>query len=676
MAAYTKEASAAADGSTSYISAYDAIISRRESLRSAQPCSLVSLGCAQSYIYQDGFLCYVQEGRLRILCTYQDCETEVIANSYGTWDDEKRAAESYPPTTLHTMNFPFGTALVDQDSDLEPVICAFGTRPFQIPQPDLASWALNVPSTGSWYRMTEDVLVSGSHRGIGHNGHHEWVLDVLTREAHTTGFHLRNSIQLERFFGVDVGQTVAFEIFDGYLYAISNTSSPEVEEIDWTSYYHCYRLSVDDVEAKNLLYRQFWRRQHREGPINDSWTCLSIQKDEENGKVTICESRREWKNASSTQERTFYLTPMVFDCVDDSMEGEWSSQEGDKRSSGEDDAYQGPSVTSDALHVSSPGERSDDAGHSSSSNQVPGTTSHSKSSRKTNAFYPPNDVLVSAIDENVNHPLYEPAKIRPPRSFHPEFPPSIPSSMQKTYILTNTKHRSYSLASSAFIDVVTEDSKRAFNTAQISLRIGSRSLASPLDAETGLIRKPSADEQGKPIQGSDERFRHNGIHLWPPPSAPDGLLDILQIKGSSRKVEATADERSIVLAIGSGPEKRLVLINFDSTIDFPGLPEMSLSRNGSFTRYGEEDGSNVVLQQQSAQDSSSCGTDRKGKKRENLESWDDTTDERSDKKVKIVSEREDADMDDATSDTSRHGCWTYEPAMWKSIGKGYRFVYR
>lgn len=120
-------------------------------------------------------------------------------------------------------------------------------------------------------------------------------------------------IQLKNFFGTDIGQTVAFEIIDGYFYAVSNQSTYEVEEIDWTSYYHCYRFPLGTEDHGKLQHKRIWRRQHREGPINDCWTSVSIHKDEKTGVVTIVEARREWIGGTSTQTRTFYFELLTFD---------------------------------------------------------------------------------------------------------------------------------------------------------------------------------------------------------------------------------------------------------------------------------------------------------------------------------------------------------------------------
>ena len=704
----------AADGIYSYTKAYQRIVSRREAFATAQPNSLVVLGDADSFVYSEGVLCWIQNHTVRIIDIHNDVGTQFVSVLPDMWEGavkEFGASEEHN-RLVHIIPFPGGKILL-QISEFEARIRAItriSPEDSKILKP---SHGPNFLRVSNWFRTWQDFIVCGNHTGIGANSHHEWVIQVFSQPG-TEGMTLNaDPIQLERFFGIDVGQTIVFEIFDGYFYAVSNTSSPEVEEIDWTSYYHCYRFPLHNAKQETLQYTQIWRRQHREGPINDSWTSLSLQKDEGTGKVTICEARREWKNGSSVQERNFYLQTLEFE---DSIDPVRNDEE-----TGNGEEFQ------DLQNLI---EHPDCSSRSDLSN-IPGPLQISDPSdtlRPTNSAYPPNDVLVTAIDET-NKPLYEPPRYRPPRGCHPESPASARTSLSKppkTYILTNTKHRSYNLASSAFLDVVTEDSKRAFNTAQISLRIGARSLDSPIDIETtGRLREPLVDEStGSPLPGSEERFRDRGIHLWPPLNvAPSELLEVLQIKGASRKVEAVTDERSIILAIGGGggggrTAKKLVLVNFDPAIRFPGLEEITLPRNDT---AGDASFGDVVLQStkwhqqnrdnHNPNNSASRDKDGKGKKRAHPEivmdadEGDSGSGSGSDTDQDIITAREkraksesrghhdeimvDDDVAITTTapaaapptwknkkDSKQQGQWTSEPAEWKRIGKGWHFIYR
>ncbi|KAF2397806.1 hypothetical protein EJ06DRAFT_523714 [Trichodelitschia bisporula] len=173
-------------------------------------------------------------------------------------------------------------------------------------------------------RNTDKYLFYGMHSVTGSHGHHEWIIRGISLDPNH-GFNKKEcnvdrygpnssiGIQLEDFPGADIGNTNAFLIHDGYFYAVSNCSSFNVIEVDWTSCYHCVRFSISDPDPEQVdTNRYLYRRQHYEGPIDDSWNDLTLQTSEHNPSLTIVEARREWYRGGSTQARTFYRTPMSF----------------------------------------------------------------------------------------------------------------------------------------------------------------------------------------------------------------------------------------------------------------------------------------------------------------------------------------------------------------------------
>ena len=122
-----------------------------------------------------------------------------------------------------------------------------------------------------------------------------------------------NPLILEDFAGSDIGQTVCFEIYQGQLYAVTNqVNFDEDEEMgSWVSFYVWACLPpTSDLERPRL--RKIWRRLHIEEPINDTWTTISLRKDESTGRLLILECRREWKEERVT---TFELTiPNPYHC--------------------------------------------------------------------------------------------------------------------------------------------------------------------------------------------------------------------------------------------------------------------------------------------------------------------------------------------------------------------------
>ena len=430
------------------------------------------------------------------------------------------------------LSFLYRAPISNPQYDTEEIwLLAVNVRE-DVPTSKRVRLAILVQNSKFLVRNDSHHLYVGSHDGMGSHGHHEWVFQ---------GYDLSNgqpiqSLQLPDFFGTDIRQTVVFEIYDGYLYAVSNQSSFEVEEIDWTSFYHCHRFPLHAPTPSFLQRTQIFRRQHRDGPINDSWTDLGLIKDERTGTLFITECRREWKHGMSTQQRTYYREPLPIEFCCESL----------------------------------PIELPDDA-----------------QERKT-IKYPANDPLVKVLDEK-SKASYSESVPRISRNFHPE-----PVTTTQTFLLAKTKYRNFIPASSAFLDLVIDDypprqPTQAFLPSrrwqqQLRLRIGSRIQASPIDPVTGRLYKLTLEETL--LEDSEERFIDRGIVLWPPVTAPTDLLDLLNpacVPDSTSRmigdVAAMADERSLVympapLFRQDGENRHIVLVNFDPAIRFRDLPSI------------------------------------------------------------------------------------------------------
>jgi hypothetical protein len=115
--------------------------------------------------------------------------------------------------------------------------------------------------------------------------------------------------------GSDSGQSIAFEIIDGKFYNLSKQTCFEVDEVDWTSHYHCFRFPVATPKPKTTersVKDKMWRRQHAEGPIDDRWSFIRLLRNARDPKqLQVLESRKEWLTGSSGR-RNYYTTPLVF----------------------------------------------------------------------------------------------------------------------------------------------------------------------------------------------------------------------------------------------------------------------------------------------------------------------------------------------------------------------------
>lgn len=563
-------------------------------------------------------MCYVDGDVIRILDVHRAADLEQIIDldRIGTqvWKGGKPFGRA---EVLHyqdgILSFLYRSPLSNGQYDTEETWLMAINIQNNIPTAKRVRLAMIMQNSKFFVRNDDRFLYVGTHDGRGNHGHHEWVLQGYD----LSNGHPSSSLQLPDLFGTELRQTVIFEVYDGYLYAVSNQSSFEVEEIDWTSYYHCYRFPLRDPTCQRLQRQKIYRRQHREGPINDSWTDLGLHKDERTGDLFISECRREWKDGVSTQQRTYYRSdPLAF--------------------------------TEEAFDA--------DAGP---------------------IAYPPNDPLVKALDDK-NRPLYSDPVPRIPRNYQPEpiaatrnFP------LAGTFLLAKTKHRTFIPASSAYFDLVVDGYPPRHPTPtppcprhwqqQLRLRIGSRILSSPIDPATKLLYEAWPKED--PIPGSEEHFTDRGIRLWPPATAPPELLDLLNpavVPDSTSRmigdVVAVADERTLIympapLFRHEGENRRIVLVNFDPGIRFRGMDGHALPVMHVTAVPGNEEGLEVTLREDRA------GQDKgKGKERES-----------SVMDVDSVSADDDGPETEAREERETRDWWGEKSATHLAVGRGYQF---
>lgn len=541
---YAKEAGLADRKMISYMTAVDRTFDRREAFALACPYSALVVGCGSSFLYRDGFLCYISQKMIRVLNVHEAARVENLIDleAMGRWLWPQVKIFSHVEL-LHYQEGILSFLYYSAKSAGGAGGSGRGERWLIVidirPDDPIVRLTIIIQRPRIWVRSNDRYLYVGSHDGDGDHGHREWVLQ---------GYDLHTSkpmppLPLTSFWGTDFRETIAFEIYDGYLYAVSNRSSYEVEEIDRTSFYHCQRFPVD---KPNCLQRQrIWRRQHQEGPINDSWTDLGLHRDERTGEVLIIEARKEWKDGVGPQKRTFYTERLDYSgcSLEDQMMSETRSRSG-----------------SPPDHVESPPP-------------TPG---------RAGSPYLPDEPRVKLMQKD---PLYADPCLRIHRDYYPEY--SGPEPAPDTFLLSRTRYRTFLPASSAFLDVVLDDYPLRTPGAlypprtaqqQIRLRIGSRVRASPLDPTTCLLRPPMFDRADEPLPESEERFVDRGIQLWPPANAPTELVELLNPGGARvGEVSAVEDERSLVYRAApttsaEGAERNIVLVNFDRGVRHEWLP--------------------------------------------------------------------------------------------------------
>lgn len=297
---------------TDYARAFRRLIKRRQAIRTAAPFTAAIVAVAESWIYSAGVLCYLQERTtLRVLDLHASASTETVVDVRGLLcDAEAKTCRVRPrKSKLLLLHYAAGlvTCLYRRSSQSRLVVIDVAKRRLVSMSPVLES------TYKIFVRNDADYLYYGTHSEMGEDGFRRWVLMSYDIQGDNW---LEHKIHLMDIVGSDIGQNICFEIIDGKFYGLSNQTSFEADELDWTSFYHCFRFSVRGPGPNNTERsdrERVWRRQHAEGPIDDRWSFLKLTKSEETGQFQVLESRKEWLNNGSTGQRSYYTTDLHFE---------------------------------------------------------------------------------------------------------------------------------------------------------------------------------------------------------------------------------------------------------------------------------------------------------------------------------------------------------------------------
>ncbi|KKZ61660.1 hypothetical protein EMCG_03810 [[Emmonsia] crescens] len=546
---HTREGKLALERKITYIKALRRVYDVREAVATAQPYSACLVAYGEAFLFNQGVLCYLDRGEIRTLDVHGAAREEQVINIRTVL----RRASSVSPDFSKEVEF----SLLNYSHGIIACLCEMDERSSWLIVLDIRAKCTRKngrllllqrleSSRKIFVRHNNSVLFYGTHSEFAGHGHHEWVIhgwDLTAKKPLA-----ERAVQLENFVGSEIGSSICFEIHDNHFYAISNETGFEDEEIDWTSYYICIRFPVENPHK--VEWRRLWRRQHREGPIHDTWTNISLRTDEATNQLLIIEGRREWRRAGSEHFRTYYMQPLSCFIPDSSNNKDGVAQARDWQT----------------------GNESPQRDESSPSPGFPG-------------YLPvpvlPNDPLTLTLDDH-SKPNYEPPKKRLRRNYHPEYDEQeISSSGRRDFILAKTKYRTYQHSASAFIDLVKDDSQSRQPTDHLRLRIGSRKCKCPI-GEDRLLYPPELDDNNKPILHSDERFESRGIKLWPPLNSHPELLSLLCPPKRCGNVDAASDERSLVYSTDpSTPDGRrpIILLSFDPTIQLSNLRRLPVRLN-------------------------------------------------------------------------------------------------
>ncbi|KAI2473247.1 hypothetical protein F4781DRAFT_381054 [Annulohypoxylon bovei var. microspora] len=493
------------------------VAKRRQAVSQASPYVVGIVGLADSYEYIHGILCYIVESRpqrwLRILDLHSSASHEIVVNIPALIREAvPRSAKSrkYKFRVLYHSNgitsCLFSFALPTTENWL---------LIFQAEEKKIVT-QIRLESTAKIFvRNNKEFLYFGTHSEEGADGFKYWVLTGFRIEDR---FWFPRKMHLTSVVGYDIGTTVCFEIIDDHFYGLSNQTDFEFRETDWVSYYHCFRFPLYAPDQKNTqtMHKDHgWRRQHAEGPIDDRWGFLKLEKDEAFGTINIIESRKEWLAGKSGSRRTYYMTEVLFNKNPDVVD--------------EDDP---PAVVLPAVVPPAPVVG-------------PGHVS-----------FRPIRVGNNAIDSNL--------RFRQPENVHP----GDDSSTTPVFTRSQTHLRSYQRCSNTYLDLVDDASGGSTGSRRLRLRTGHRKpKPKPLPSLEALLlssKELDFDEYMK------QCYQPNEIYFWPPEQDRnkellDKIYKILNPPGYLGSVTAFSDERSLVYATEEDTNglKLLVYISFD-----------------------------------------------------------------------------------------------------------------
>ncbi|KAI1856497.1 uncharacterized protein JN550_013780 [Neoarthrinium moseri] len=520
-AAYSVEAEDALE-TGEFARGFRRLVKRRRAIASASPYVAAVVAVADSFAFHNGRLCYLVEDRanarrdLRILDVQKATNHELVV-------DVPTLVSLAVPESAGCRKYTF--RVLYHAAGITSCLYSFA-RPntqhwlliFNAERQQLLGAVQLESAMRLFVRNNRDHLIFGTHSERQANGIRKWALrhfDLRTGQLAAESMHLTNVV------GYEIGSTVCFEIIGNHFYGCSNSTAFELEEIDWTSHYYCFRFAVDDFDPEKtqiMKKRDAWRRQHAEGPIDDRWTFLNLEQDEQTGSVRIIESRKEWLNGRSGSKRTYYITNTRFPDA--------SSTDGD----GTDD--------NDPL---------------------------------------PNEPLARLLTSS-NQPNYMVAPQRDAHAFHRGDDGSITFSKGKTYLST------YHQACSTYLDLVDDPLPGDICMQRLRIRTGTR-VSSNASSVVTTQNSPSGDYcVGNPYIEDPESntihfwppeaccddYRDHDDKL-------QRLDQVMNPRGLTGNVVATGDGRSIIFSTTSGNSsdlKVLVYLTFDPSVRLAGTVQM------------------------------------------------------------------------------------------------------
>ncbi|KAH0422383.1 hypothetical protein CcaCcLH18_12842 [Colletotrichum camelliae] len=340
--------------------AFRRLTKTQDAVITASPFSVAFVALADDYIYCNGMLCYIHHAdkNLHLLNLHQPVTEELVIDIHGllNYDPNFSPSDTYDFCPIHYAS---------------NILCCMYTPPriagqsrlFVIDVDQRTCLTNHVLSSRNkiFVRNTSKYLFCGTQSEMGDDGFKRWRLEHfdMTNRKWAPGY-----ISLSDVVGTDVGETVSFEIIDDHFYAVSSSTTAD-DYCATTSYYHGLRFPVSSPISQNIQMmskKAMWRRDNRDGPVDDRWSILKLNKCHKTGKIVVMECLREFHTHQGRSLRSAYRTEVIFRSADDGSDSEdeedgpWDSPEPvsaeEKPDAGRDPSavHREDESTTDALH--------------------------------------------------------------------------------------------------------------------------------------------------------------------------------------------------------------------------------------------------------------------------------------------------------------------------------------
>ncbi|KAK4225024.1 hypothetical protein QBC38DRAFT_280963 [Podospora fimiseda] len=312
-ARHARNARNALPGEQQYAVQLRRLIKRQEAITAISPLSVAIVAHAQSWIYENGVLCYIRDLQLRLLDIHKSGSSEIVVDLCALIYQNIPASRGAHKSKIRIKPLYYADGIVSCVFSLSKIcwLLVFDSRTGRcITTRPLESTAkIFVRNNASFLYYGTNSEISDEDDDEDYRYWRIWAFDL------GAATWLDDKLDVPELMGADHGTTICFKIFDGYFYAVSNQAALEVEEVDWISHYTCFRFPVqrDGFSFCKPPRYPIWRRNQVEGVIDDRWYFIRMFKDEATGQLKVVESRKEWLVGRISPRRTYYTTVIDFD---------------------------------------------------------------------------------------------------------------------------------------------------------------------------------------------------------------------------------------------------------------------------------------------------------------------------------------------------------------------------